>query len=133
MAAYMVVGPTKRNPSFNNSLDSAADSVVIAGMSRVDLGAARFFVGRWAQIVSDRDLPWSQSVSVARALEIVAWIFALFRTMLALRIRRWTSRAVNLATTCGSNPAKASRKASRFFRIVSHESPAWKPSRQSFS
>ena len=37
------------------------------------------------------------------------------------------------ATARASKSANARRKASRLFRIVSHDSPAWKPSRQSFS
>ena len=37
------------------------------------------------------------------------------------------------ATTSGSKPAKAARKASRFLRMVIQASPAWKPSSTSFS
>ncbi len=38
-----------------------------------------------------------------------------------------------VATTSGSKAANAARKFSRLRRMVSHESPAWNPSRHSFS
>ena len=47
--------------------------------------------------------------------------------------RRWTSVSPKRATASGSKPAKPARKASRFRRIVIQDSPAWKPSRISFS
>jgi hypothetical protein len=37
------------------------------------------------------------------------------------------------ATTSGSKPANTSRSASRLRRTVIQASPAWKPSRQTFS
>jgi hypothetical protein len=40
------------------------------------------------------------------------------------------SGSPNSATRSGSKPANAARKFSRLRRIVSHESPDWKPSRQ---
>ncbi len=46
------------------------------------------------------------------------------RTIPGFCSRRFTSRGPNLATTFGSNPSNASRNASRFLRIVIHESPA---------
>ena len=38
MSAYIVVGPTNRNPRERNVLLSAVDSVVTAGMSPSELG-----------------------------------------------------------------------------------------------
>ena len=43
------------------------------------------------------------------------------------------SSSVNPATTSGSKPANAIRKASRLRRIVSQDRPDWNPSRQSRS
>ncbi len=53
--------------------------------------------------------------------------------MVASAISRSTSSAPYPATTSGSNPPKASRNASRFRRIVPHDSPAWNTSRLSRS
>ena len=46
---------------------------------------------------------------------------------------RSTSDSSKVATSAMRNPAKAARKFSRLRRMVSHESPDWKPSRHSFS
>jgi hypothetical protein len=70
---------------------------------------------------------------VARALVITALIFARLRTMPGSAISRATSSSPKAATACGLKPAKAARKFSRLRRIVSQDSPDWKPSRQSRS
>ena len=70
---------------------------------------------------------------MARALLIVARILARFRTIAGSARRRATSSSPKAATTEGSKEANAFRKPSRLRRMVSQESPLWKPSRQSFS
>src|SRR4029450_11240899 len=67
------------------------------------------------------------------AFLMVASILTRLRTMPGSASSRSTSRAPNRATTAGSKPANASRKRSRLRRIVSQLSPAWNPSRESFS
>jgi hypothetical protein len=66
-------------------------------------------------------------------LAIVASILARLRTIPASAIRRSASRGPKRATAAISKPANAARNASRLRRIVSHESPDWNASRQSFS
>ena len=56
-----------------------------------------------------------------------------WRTMPASCSSRSTSRSPKSATASTSKPAKAARKFSRLRRMVSHDSPDWKPSRQIFS
>jgi hypothetical protein len=67
--------------------------------------------------------PTSCSASVARALAIVASIFARLRTMPASAMSRSTSASPKPATTAGSNPANAARKFSRLRRIVIQARP----------
>ena len=67
------------------------------------------------------------------ALLIVERILPWWRMIPASASRRSTSCSPKAATATGSKPAKAARKFSRLRRIVSHDSPAWNPSRQSFS
>ena len=43
MSAYMVVGPTNRNPFFFNTFDSAIDSGPVVGISLSVRGARRIF------------------------------------------------------------------------------------------
>jgi hypothetical protein len=66
-------------------------------------------------------------------LVIVAATFARLRTIPASAMRRSTSRSSNAATTSGSKPANALRKAGRLRRIVAQDSPDWKASRDSRS
>jgi hypothetical protein len=68
-----------------------------------------------------------------RAPEIAASILALERMIPAFAISAARSFSPNRATFSGSNPANASRNASRLRRMVIHESPAWNPSSTSFS
>ena len=67
--------------------------------------------------------PASCSATVARALAIVASIFARLRTMPASAISRSTSASPKRATCSGSKPQNAARKFSRLRRIVSHDRP----------
>ena len=77
----------------------------------------------------------SSASSTARwALLIVASILPRWRTMPAsLEQALDVARRSKRATWWKSKPAKAARNVSRLRRIVSHERPDWKPSRQSFS
>ena len=89
ISAYIVVGPTKRNPRFRSALLIASDSGVVAG----DIGEGR---GRGpASGAKDQmervELAGSISRS-RRALEIVASIFARLRMMPASAISRSMSR-----------------------------------------
>ncbi len=77
--------------------------------------------------------PDAWSASVARALAIVASILARLRTIPASPSSLVTSSEPKAATAAGTKPWNAARNASRLRRIVSHDSPAWNPSRQSFS
>ena len=70
---------------------------------------------------------------MARALLITALTLARFLTMPVSAISRATSCSPKAATALGSNPAKAARKFSRLRKMVSQDSPDWKPSRQSRS
>ncbi len=79
------------------------------------------------------DPSWPCTSSVARALAMVASILPRWRTMPASTSSRSTSAGPKRATAAGSNPAKPWRKPSRLRRMVSHDRPAWKPSRHSFS
>ncbi len=76
---------------------------------------------------------WCWTSRVARALAMVASIFPRWRTMAASPSSRATSSGPKPATVAGSKPAKARRNPSRLRRMVSHDSPAWNPSRHSFS
>jgi GMP synthase (glutamine-hydrolysing) A subunit len=109
-------------------LSGGVDSGVVAGTSAKLAGAGRSG-GRWASTSSGNDVPLSRSSSTARAFAIVASIFWRLRTMPASPSSRSTSAGPNAATSSGSKPAKALRKASRLRRIVSHERPDWNPSR----
>ena len=65
----------------------------------------------------------SRRAIVARAFVIVASTLARLRTIPASAIRPTTSASPKPATTTGSNPANASRKAGRLRRIVAHDNP----------
>jgi hypothetical protein len=125
-----VVGPTKRKPRRFSSAASAADSGVEAGSSASDAGAGRAG-GACAHTSRSREV--SVIATMARALAMAAATLARLRTMPGSASSRATSASPKPATVAGSNPAKARRNASRLRRMVSQESPAWKPSRQSFS
>ncbi len=53
--------------------------------------------------------------------------------MPASAISRARSASPKRATISGSKSAKAARNASRFLRMVIHDSPAWKPSSTSLA
>jgi hypothetical protein len=128
MAAWTVVGPTKRKPAFLSRFESAVDSGVDEDQSACVLGTG-CRSGAYDQRSSCSGTS-SRSATVARALPIAASILPRCRTMPASPRRRLTSRSPNAATTSGSKPANAERKPSRLRRIVSQESPDWNPSRQ---
>src|ERR671915_567519 len=107
MSAYAVVGPTKRKPRFLSSFAIAVDSGVTAGTSAGVRGRGR---GSGAK---DQRSSASGTSTAARALAIVASIFARLRTIPASAISRATSSSPNAATRSISNPAKAARNASR--------------------
>ena len=69
----------------------------------------------------------------ARALPDAARIFARLRMIPASPMSRSTSSSSMAATASMSKPWKTSRKRGRLRRMVIHDSPAWKPSRHSFS
>ena len=75
----------------------------------------------------------SATRSRAAALPMAASILARFRTIPASAISRSRSASSKPATTCGSKPWNAARKASRLRRIVDHDSPAWNDSSASRS
>jgi len=92
-----------------------------------------------AGIVRHRGKIESAINNAARALEVIAEHGSLAAYLWSFvpgageRPRRVTSRAPNRATAAGSKPANPRRNASRLRRMVSQDSPAWKPSRHSFS
>lgn len=131
MRANAEVGPTKRKPRFLSAFANAADSGIELGTSSVVRGCG-VVPGRKDHTKSARP-PSCRRSSVARALAIVAAIFARLRMMLASCVRRATSRSSKRATTSGSKPAKARRKFSRRRRISAQDRPAWKASRLSLS
>ena len=67
------------------------------------------------------------------AFPMAETIFERFLTIPGSERSLSTSSSPYLAMMRGSNPSKASRNASLFFRMHSHESPAWKHSRRSIS
>ena len=108
---------------------SALDAGVDAGTSASVRGARP---GSPAYFHTSAVRPSGRS-SAARALVITALIFARFLTMPGSAISRATSCSPKAATAEASNPAKAARKFSRLRKMVSQDSPDWKPSRQSRS
>ncbi len=129
--AYIVVGPTKTNPCFFRAFDRATDSAETLSTWPVGSGAG-CCSGRKDRTKSSSP-PRSRRSTVARALVIAARTFSRLRTIRASPISRSKSASSYAATTSASKPAKTSRKASRLFRIVSHERPDWKASRVSRS
>ena len=129
MSAYAVVGPTNRNPRRFSSFASAVDSGVFAGISAELRGRGR---GGGANDHSSAASPsgWS---AAARALATAASILDRLRTIPWSASSRSTSAGPNAATASMANPANAARNASRFRRIVSHDSPDWNASRVSRS
>src|SRR4051812_34763020 len=77
IAAYAVVGPTKRNPRLRRSFDDAVDSGVLAGSSENFLGG-RLLTGSYCQINAASDPPDRCNSSAARALAMVASILPRF-------------------------------------------------------
>jgi hypothetical protein len=137
MAAYIVVGPTKRNPSRSIAFDKAVDSGVADCRSPNRRGAGRLRLplrGGSNDHTNAASVPYRSCTStVARAFAMVASILPRWRTMSASPSRRSTSRGPYRATLAGTKPANARRKPSRLRRIVSHDRPDWNPSRQIFS
>ena len=124
-----MVGPTNLKPLFLSSLLIAVDSSVSAGMfvKVFRLWLLVFPFTNFQMYVSK--LPCSFCTSRNRwALLIVACIFALFRIISALFMRRLTSFCVYLAIFSGLKLSKAFLNASRRLRMSSHVKPAWKPS-----
>src|SRR5262249_4881816 len=78
MAEYTVVGPTNANPRRRSSADKALDSAVTVGRS-ASVAAACCARGSWLHSTAARDVPASRSAHVARALAMVATIFARLR------------------------------------------------------
>lgn len=133
IAAYMVVGPTNLNPRLSSSLESTCDPGVEASMSLNLRGILPGLLGANDQINCDSDPSWSCTLRVALALPIVASILARLRTMPALSINLMMFFSLNRATLTGSNSLNARRNDSRLRKLVSHDNPAWKPSRHNFS
>ena len=116
----------------------------------IPVGASRVVPAVWA-LVADAESPIPELLraplaEVAREVEALEeWIGEVERSLKRLaaespaveRLRtipgsprsRRTSRPPKRATTSASKPANARRYPSRFFRIVSHDSPACAPSR----
>ena len=91
IAAYAVVGPTKRKPRRLSSLDSAVDSGVTAGRSSsVARGAAAAARRVRPDQLGERH---ARARVAARALAIAASILPRWRTMPASSSRRSTSRS----------------------------------------
>ena len=119
---------TKRNPRLRRSLDSAVDSAVLAGSSENFLGGA--LTGSYCQINEASDSPDCRNSSTARALAMVASILPRFRTIPASpRSRPGRAHRTRRPPRCRSR--RRPPKFSRLRRIVSHDKPLWKPSRQS--
>ena len=119
----------KVKPCRLSSALSALEAGVDAGTSASVRGAGP---GSPAYFQASTSRPAGRP-SAARALVIAALILDRFLTMPVSAISRAMSCSPNAATAVGSNPAKAARKFSRLRRIVSQDSPDWKPSRQSRS
>jgi hypothetical protein len=124
-----VTGPVKVKPWRFSSALSALDAGVVGGTSASVRGAA---AGSPAYFQTSAVSPPGRA-RAARALTITALTFARFRTMPGSAISRATSASPKAATAAASKPAKAARKFSRLRRIVSQDSPDWKPSRHSRS
>jgi hypothetical protein len=129
IVAYAVTGPVKVKPWRLSSALSALAAGVVAGTSASVRGAA---AGSAAYFQTSALSPSGRS-SAARALTSTALILARFRTMPASASRRSRSASPKAATAARSNPAKAARKFSRLRKMVSQDSPDWKPSRHSRS
>src|SRR5262245_16761159 len=136
MKAYIVVGPTKVKPSVRSAFESARElsvSVSFTTAPRVRR-RGRSRAGGSKRHTKAASEPWR---SIRRAACLALWmadsIFARWRTMPASPSSRTTSRVPMRATFSIAKPWKARRKFSRFRRMVSHDSPAWKPSSAIFS
>src|SRR5699024_6641800 len=79
ISANIVVGPTKTNPSRRSARASATDSAEVVGTSAGVAGAG--VLAGWKDQMRSTNPPRSRSVTVARALVMVAWILARFRTI----------------------------------------------------
>ena len=89
--------------------------------------------GRCDQKSSCSGVPASRRARVARAFAIAASILPRWRTIDASLEQPLDVALAEARDRSGSKPSNAARKASRLRRIVSHDSPDWKPSRQSRS
>ena len=132
ISANIVVGPTHRNPRAFSSFDSATDSSLELGTSDGVTGAG-VSAGWKLHTNSARSVPSDLSATVARALSIVARIFARLRMMPASSSRRATSSSPNAATASGSNSANAARKVGLLRSTVAQLRPDWNASRLSLS
>jgi hypothetical protein len=131
MAAYTVVGPTKRKPAERSRFASAVDSGVEEGQSEGVRGTSCCSGAN--DHTSSASGVSSRRARAARAFAIAASILPRCLTIDSSASRRRTSRSPKPATRSGSNPSNAARNPSRLRRIVSQESPDWNPSRQSRS
>src|SRR5699024_7692670 len=114
MSAYIVVGPTKRNPLLFSAFDRAADSGPVVGISATVRGRG-VSAGLNDQMNASRP-PSSRSSSKRAAFLMQASILPRWRMIPASASRRSISASPQPATVSGSKPAKASRNRSRFFR-----------------
>ncbi len=135
IATYAVVGPMKRKPQRLSSLASAFDSAVLASMSPGTRGAGRVArSGSNDQTSAASEPKRSCATSVRRG----RWRYWPRSCRGGARSKRRGAGA--RCRHCRSRPpvpgrsrGRARRNPSRFRRMVSHDSPDWKPSRQSFS
>ena len=130
-SAYMVVGPTNAKPRFFSAFDSAVDSALTVGTSVMVRGCG--VVSGANDSMNATRPPPSRSAIVARAFRRQASILPRCRMIPGSSSSRATSPLPNSATASTSKPANTSRNRGRLRRIVSHDSPAWNPSRLSRS
>ncbi len=119
MNAYTLVGPTKRYPCAFSCPASPAACGVDEGMSAMDRGAAL--------LVRSEDLASAGRLGdadiIARALSMVALIFARLRMIDGFWTRRSTSSSVIAATLATLKLWNASRKASRLPKTTDQLKP----------
>ena len=133
MNAYTMVGPTKLKPCAFNAFDinrAASVSVGTSVLSRKFVRIGRPSTKSHRKVANE---PRSWIASHALALRTDASIFERLRTMPGSAISASIFSGPHEAITSGLNPSNAVRKFSRLRRIVIQASPAWNPSRISFS
>ena len=119
-------------PTLAEVLDSAVDSAVLAGSSENFLGG-RVLTGSYCQINAASDSPDCRNSSAARRvgdgrLDLAAVSHDPNVTEEPPQVAL-VERGDRLDVEAGEGAAKLSR----LRRIVSHDKPLWKPSRQRFS